>query len=64
MDFDAAAFVQYDLPAGVAALGCFDVTFVELAGEDGDASAEFDVLGARWPPMAPCVDGESVAWFG
>jgi hypothetical protein len=34
MDLDAAAFVQYDLSAGVAALGCFDVTFVELAGED------------------------------
>jgi hypothetical protein len=64
MDLDATVLVQYGLPTGVAATGGFDVTLVELADEDRNASAEFDLLSAGRPPMAPCVDGEPVGWRG
>ncbi len=64
MDLDATVLVQYDLATGVAATSGFDVTLIELAGEDRDASAEFDLLGTGRPPMAPCVDSESVGRGG
>ncbi|HYS38546.1 MAG TPA: hypothetical protein VEO01_23250 [Pseudonocardiaceae bacterium] len=64
MDLDATVLIQHDLSARIAATGGLDVTFVELADEDRDASAEFDLLGTCRPPMAPCLDGESVAWRG
>jgi hypothetical protein len=64
MDLDAAVLVQHDLPAGTTATGGLDVTLVELADEYRDSTAEFDLLGAGGPPMAPSVDGESVGWWG
>jgi hypothetical protein len=48
----------------VAATGSFDVALIELADEDRDSSAEFDILGTGWPPVPPCFDGESVVWCG